>query len=79
MRIASRRRLRIGPSPARVASTSVRELSDLRDWFTSPLPTRNLAAWLHVSDDMVPELAEQIDEFERWVTVDSDRAAAGAN
>jgi cytochrome P450 len=43
---------------------------DLVAEFTSPLPTRNLATFLNVPEEMVPELAEQIDRFERWVNVD---------
>lgn len=38
--------------------------------FTSPLPTRNLATFLNIPVDMVAELAQHIDAFERWVNTD---------
>ncbi|MCA1644655.1 MAG: cytochrome P450 [Chloroflexi bacterium] len=46
--------------------------------FMSPLPTRNLATFLNIPDDMVAELGTQIDLFERWVTVDPQQASAAS-
>ena len=46
--------------------------------FTSPLPTRNLATFLNIPSQLVAELAEHIDTFERWVTVDAQRANAAS-
>jgi cytochrome P450 len=51
---------------------------DLVPAFTSPLPTRNLARVLNVPDAMLPELSEQIEQFERWVTVAPDQAAVAS-
>jgi cytochrome P450 len=46
--------------------------------FTSRLPTRNLATFLNIPSHLVPELAEQIDIFERWVTIDAQQANAAS-
>jgi cytochrome P450 len=46
--------------------------------FTSPLPTQNLAAFLNVPIEMVPELAKQIDRFERSVATDPPEAGAAS-
>jgi cytochrome P450 len=51
---------------------------DLVEGFASSLPTRNLAMFLHIPKEMVAELAQQIDAFERWVTVDSKQAHAAS-
>jgi cytochrome P450 len=51
---------------------------ELVESFTSPLPTYNLARFLNVPDDMLPELSEQIERFERWVTIDPAEAGAAS-
>jgi cytochrome P450 len=47
---------------------------ELVSGFTSPLPTHNLATFLNIPRDMIAELAEQIELFERWVSIDRERA-----